>query len=497
MKYAIYARVSPRGSSYEIETTINMQIQYCKDYIASQRGEVVEIQSDEFFSGKDMKRPAFRKLMDDMRNGTADWDILCVYKLSRMTRSSRDGALIFDDLRAYNKGFVSATEPAFDFSTPMGRAMLSIFQAFNQFEREQTGENTKNKMISIAASGGWPAGKAPFGYVRAGKHDNTLKIDPRAAEQVRAIFNGYASNASPHQLAKTYRKPVQSILYTLRNRTYLGEIIYDGKSYPGKHPPIIDQLLFDQVQNILGSESANHGEEYIARPKRAKRQYLLAGLLRCAECGKFMTPANAKSGAYFYYRCTDNVNCKNRVSAPKIEDAIVELLSHEAIDTDFIRGFRDELETIRKERGEALRPEFDQVLAAERKAKKEREQIVSLLLGDNLTPKNILTFNRRLESVTEELETLTARKEYLAAEMHRSDNDLPNGLERLASEMLTLHDLMKNLPAEAPEWREIITTYLRKITLSRTGDISVEFNVLDGTSKDENGSLTWIRTKTK
>ena len=25
----------------------------------------------------------------------------------------------------------------------------------------------------------------------------------------------------------------------------------------------------------------------------------------------------------------------------------------------------------------------------------------------------------------------------------------------------------------------------------------VEFNVLDGTSKNKNGSLTWIRTKTK
>ena len=63
--------------------------------------------------------------------------------------------------------------------------MLSIFQAFNQFEREQTAENTRNRMISIAAAGGWPAGNPPFGYKRGAKHDNILKIDPRNSQIVK------------------------------------------------------------------------------------------------------------------------------------------------------------------------------------------------------------------------------------------------------------------------------------------------------------------------
>ena len=31
----------------------------------------------------------------------------------------------------------------------------------------------------------------------------------------------------------------------LRNRTYRGEIVHNGKSHPGEHPPIIDQLLWE------------------------------------------------------------------------------------------------------------------------------------------------------------------------------------------------------------------------------------------------------------
>ena len=31
----------------------------------------------------------------------------------------------------------------------------------------------------------------------------------------------------------------------LRNRTYRGEIVHNGQSHPGEHPPIIDQLLWE------------------------------------------------------------------------------------------------------------------------------------------------------------------------------------------------------------------------------------------------------------
>jgi len=42
----------------------------------------------------------------------------------------------------------------------------------------------------------------------------------------------------------------------LRNHTYRGEIVHQGQSHPGEHPPIIDQPLWDAVQMCLAGNTA-------------------------------------------------------------------------------------------------------------------------------------------------------------------------------------------------------------------------------------------------
>jgi site-specific DNA recombinase len=37
----------------------------------------------------------------------------------------------------------------------------------------------------------------------------------------------------------------------LQNRIYRGEITHKGQSYPGEHPAIIDQPLWDEVRAVL------------------------------------------------------------------------------------------------------------------------------------------------------------------------------------------------------------------------------------------------------
>ena len=87
MKYLIYARVSERGSGFEGQTTIPMQIKICEDYIRIMGGEVFDSRSDEFISGKNIEdRPAFRSIMEELRSGTAEWDAIIVYKFSRISR---------------------------------------------------------------------------------------------------------------------------------------------------------------------------------------------------------------------------------------------------------------------------------------------------------------------------------------------------------------------------------------------------------------------------
>jgi hypothetical protein len=131
MTYLIYARVSPKGSTWaSSESSIQMQIDACKSFLRGQSSQTVK---DEFYTAKDTNRPGLHKIISDLESGSADWDTLIVYKLDRLTRSLMDGGRIFQLLRDCNKGFVSVTENI-DFSSPMGRAMLGIISNVNSLQ---------------------------------------------------------------------------------------------------------------------------------------------------------------------------------------------------------------------------------------------------------------------------------------------------------------------------------------------------------------------------
>ena len=474
MKYLIYARVSPRGSGYEGETSINMQIQYCREYVKSRGGEVVAELSDEFMSGKDKNRPGFQELIAQLHSSRAEWDTICVYKLSRITRSLRDGAEFFDNLYQHNKGFISVTENL-DFSTPSGRAMLGMMQVFNQFEREQSAENTRNKMISIASAGGWPSGRPPFGYRRGERKDNKLYVDPRKAEIINDIFKMYASEHPKDSALNIYKKykniiSKNQILAALRNKIYLGLLPYAGKVYKGQHDAIIDKKLFDMVQRKLPNK------KHASRPKAQKYPYLLTGLVYC-HCGRNMTPetASPKRGDYHYYRCTDNLECKNRVRAEFFEDEVLDHASKTKMSKKKIEAVLIELETMRQQAIKDNRPELERAQRALVEAKAERERIFNLLLNDPGSEQIKKMANEKINALSSEIDTLTARVDVLK-EQAKEDIDYFTYAKSLAEQINYMGEVLKMAKrdkrtlANADRLRQAVLTKINRIDFLPTGE---------------------------
>jgi site-specific DNA recombinase len=83
----------------------------------------------------------------------------------------------------------------------------------------------------------------------------------------------------------------------LQNRLYRGEIVHKGQSHPGEHTPIIDQPMWDTVQEQLAANTAGRHSG-----TRTHQPSLLAGMLFDAE-GNRMTPSHAvkKGTRYRYY----------------------------------------------------------------------------------------------------------------------------------------------------------------------------------------------------
>lgn len=83
----------------------------------------------------------------------------------------------------------------------------------------------------------------------------------------------------------------------LQNRLYRGDITHKGNAYPGEHPAIVDEALWDQVHAVLAENRINR-----EIGSYAKQPSLLAGLA-FDETGERLTPSHAvkKGTRYRYY----------------------------------------------------------------------------------------------------------------------------------------------------------------------------------------------------
>src|SRR5262249_18589987 len=251
-------------------------------------------------------------------------DIVVVYKIDRLTRSLADFAKIVEILDARRASFVSVTQQ-FNTTTSMGRLTLNVLLSFAQFEREVIGERIRDKIAASKKKGMWMGGVPPLGYR---VQDRKLVIIDSEAELVRAIFLRYAELGSVRLVkAELEAREIKSKSWTsaagrmiggklfsrgalylmLRNRIYRGEIVHKGQSYPGEHPPIIDQLLWDAVQAQLAGNTAER-----TSGTRSHQPSLLAGMLFDRD-GNRMTPSYAvKNGTRYRNYVSRSLITKDR-----------------------------------------------------------------------------------------------------------------------------------------------------------------------------------------
>ncbi len=196
---AIYARQSvDKKESISIES----QIELCRREVPSDAD--IKVYRDKGFSGKNIKRPAFSELIDDVKAGHISKVI--VYRLDRFSRSIADFGMIWKILENNNVEFVSVNEK-FDTTSPIGIAMLNIIMTFAQLERQTIAERVADNYYARAKAGSWTGGPPPFGFKLAkvtvnGKLFSTLEPN-EDIEVVKMIFKDYSENGmSLGKLAK-------------------------------------------------------------------------------------------------------------------------------------------------------------------------------------------------------------------------------------------------------------------------------------------------------
>ena len=161
-RIAIYSRKSKFTGKGE---SIGNQVELCKDYIRTHYGDRAAessiIYEDEGFSGGNLNRPGFRKMMEAAKE--RKFKMIIVYRLDRISRNISDFSGLIEELSHLDIAFVSIKEQ-FDTGTPMGRAMMYIASVFSQLERETIAERIRDNMHELAKTGRWLGGITPTGY---------------------------------------------------------------------------------------------------------------------------------------------------------------------------------------------------------------------------------------------------------------------------------------------------------------------------------------------
>jgi hypothetical protein len=250
---------------------------------------------------------------------------------SPWTRLLADFAKLVELFDQHSVSFVSVTQ-SFNTTRSMGRLTLNVSLSFAQFEREVIGEWMRDKIAASKRRGIWVGGPVPLGYASI----NKLVVVPEDAETVRTIFARYIELGSIGALVENLdrsgirtrqrqgpegrtiggiRFGVGPLAYLLKNRVYIGEVVYRGEAHRGEHEPILDRDVFEAVQAKLAAGAVERRLRLKGSPA------VLTGRI-FDDRGNRMIPTHSnKLGARYRYYVSHAVVQKRREDAGSIARA--------------------------------------------------------------------------------------------------------------------------------------------------------------------------------
>lgn len=338
----IYARYSSSGQR---EESLTGQIRDCKAYAERNGIKVIKEYTDAAKTGTNDQRPAFQQMIKD--SAKHQFQIVLVWKLDRFARDKYDSARYKHQLSQNGVRVISVMEPISE--SPEGVIMESLLEGMAQYYSMDLSLKVKrgNRESALEHK---TLGIRIFGY----KKDDTdhYIIDPETAPVVQRIFNEYASGKKSKEIiddlnaegirtntGKEWTK--QQIQKTLRNERYTGVYIYsDVARDEGGMPAIITKKLWQKVQTMMDKKR-------ISPASGRDVHYLLTGKIFCGKCGGAMVGESATSHShkkYYYYTCINKHGhtCDmHRVRKDVVEDAVINALSDQINDDDFLSRLAD------------------------------------------------------------------------------------------------------------------------------------------------------------
>jgi site-specific DNA recombinase len=340
-----YARYSTdKQTDNSIAYQFNAITQYCnKNNIT-----LTSFYSDEACSGTNTDRAGFQSMLADAERHK--FDAVVIYDISRGSRDVVDWLNFRKEMASLNIKVISCTQELGDIYDPNNFLTELISVGLGQHAVLDTRKKSIAGVATKAKEGIFLGGTPPLGYNIV---DGKYIINELEASIVRQIFELYASDNSYDKIlvalqGKSTKKgnpfTKSSIKAILSNERYIGVYTWNKKIFKqmrkwagGKPNPNVVRIE-DCIPKIISKEVFNMCQERMNNKERnasykAKREYLLSGLIECTECGSNYVgycSTNTKGYTTRYYACGNKYRSKTchakNINANNIETFVVQSL---------------------------------------------------------------------------------------------------------------------------------------------------------------------------
>ena len=363
-KAILYLRVSTRrqarrGGGDDEGFSIPAQREAGHKKAAELGAVVVKEFVDRGASAKSVDREHLQDMLEYIEEHP-DIDYVIIHKVDRLARDRGDDADISRALAKHGVKLVSTMEPIDE--TPAGMLLHGMLATFAEFYSRNLATEVMKGMVGKFEKGG-TVGRAPLGYLNlqrvdsSGAEERYVEPDPERAPLIKQAFEmfatgdwvvadlaehlamrGLATRTTPEIPSKPMDK--RALNQILLNPYYKGMMKFNGKYRKGKHQPLIDDEIWQKVQDVLASHV--NGERTRQHP------HFLKSTVYCGACGErlLIQYAKAKSGVrYPYFSCagrhSKRNDCKQRSVLIEEIERQVEVL-YERI--SFTPEYREQLE---------------------------------------------------------------------------------------------------------------------------------------------------------
>ncbi len=305
----------------QTENSTKFQKEAITEYTRKNNINLLRFYSDEGFSGTNTDRPAFQEMCAAAKMKL--FDAVLIYDITRASRDVVDWMEFRKIMRTLDVQVISVTQNLGDALDPDSYLIELINAGIGQHHVLQTRQKSIAGTTTKAKEGVFLGGFAPLGYrIENGQYI----IEESQAKYVRMIFKMYAAGKSYNEIInalgglKGKRGAVigKTQLYRiLQNERYIGTYTWNKKQYKimnkwaggkpnpnivkieGIIPPLVDMDVWERVQKRMSDKKRRAAN-------KAKREYLLTGLITCDCCGGAYvghTSTNKKGYETVYYIC--------------------------------------------------------------------------------------------------------------------------------------------------------------------------------------------------